>query len=501
MPNQYRQTRSRRLTGPVALLVGLAFLFLLFLVRPGQASPWAEVGDAQLRSDIQLLAAAGVVDDITTQWPLPWAGLMEALSKPQALAGQPAIIRAAAARILDKAQAQLATGAWQVSATFDATNTPSVVRGYDGLNRDKVESQIVAERMFNNTALRLSVGGELSDWKHPHGKLKLDGSYIAQTFGGMVVYAGEIPQWWGPGWISALSLSNNAQPFPQIGIERLSTARSRIPVLSWLGPWQVQFLVGWLDGPRIDKNTLFNGLHVSFNPLPGLEIGLSRTEEFCGEHHPCKPLAFYFNPNNDPRHPNHVNDEVNIDLHFTGTAWGTAYEIYTQMMNEDTGPFVHSGTSHLFGASLWLPVRASTARITAEYTDSIATRNIFSFGDVFHGFAYNNGGYPDGWRYRGRTLGFSLDSDSRLASLQMSWINDRHSIYTLSFHHAWISTPQNTLGNVVTAAPVTINLGEARVKFPLSWATFEIAGRVQDDQPRPQHGFKISLEAAMTFKF
>ncbi|MEY4964874.1 MAG: hypothetical protein RL274_457 [Pseudomonadota bacterium] len=30
------------------------------------ASPWAEVGDNQLRSDIQLLAAAGVVDDVTT---------------------------------------------------------------------------------------------------------------------------------------------------------------------------------------------------------------------------------------------------------------------------------------------------------------------------------------------------------------------------------------------------------------------------------------------------
>jgi len=103
-------------------------------------------------------------------------------------------------------------------------------------------------------------------------------------------------------------------------------------------------------------------------------------------------------------------------------------------------------------------------------------------------------------RYRGRTLGFSLDSDSRLASLQTSWINDRNWIYTLSFHRAWISTPQNSWGNVVTTAPVAIDFGEARVKFPLSGATFEIAGRLQDDQPRPKSGFEASVEAAVSFK-
>jgi hypothetical protein len=53
--------------------------------------------------------------------------------------------------------------------------------------------------------------------------------------------------------------------------------------------------------------------------------------------------------------------------------------------------------------------------------------------------------------------------------------------------------------NVVTTAPVKINLGEARIKMPLSWATIELAGRLQDDQPRPDHGFEASVEAALTF--
>ncbi|HWY65371.1 MAG TPA: hypothetical protein VNX61_09160, partial [Rhizomicrobium sp.] len=58
---------------------------------PAGASPWAEVGDNQLRADIELLQARGVVDDITTQWPLPWQSLLADLSRAN-MAAQPASI-------------------------------------------------------------------------------------------------------------------------------------------------------------------------------------------------------------------------------------------------------------------------------------------------------------------------------------------------------------------------------------------------------------------------
>ncbi|HTY50340.1 MAG TPA: hypothetical protein VMB48_11690, partial [Steroidobacteraceae bacterium] len=44
------------------------------------AAPWADVGDAQLRSDIEQLAAAGIIANITTQWPIPWGGLLDRLT-------------------------------------------------------------------------------------------------------------------------------------------------------------------------------------------------------------------------------------------------------------------------------------------------------------------------------------------------------------------------------------------------------------------------------------
>ncbi len=151
---------------------------------------------------------------------------------------------------------------------------------------------------------------------------------------------------------------------------------------------------------------MYDGLRITFSPLPGLEIGLSRTQELCGESHRCNPIVDYFHFANDPKNVDHTNDEGTVDIRYTNRLGGVPFELYTQLMNEDSSPINHSGTSHLFGGSVWIPVGGNPVRFTLEYTDSVATADIFSFGDYFHGFSYNNYDYLDGMRYRGQTLGF-----------------------------------------------------------------------------------------------
>src|ERR1700678_3883901 len=73
---------------------------------PGLASPWAEVGDAQLRSDVEILAAAGIIDGITTHWPVPWKGIYRDLEAAGSLNDQPAYVRAAAERLMRGAVAE-----------------------------------------------------------------------------------------------------------------------------------------------------------------------------------------------------------------------------------------------------------------------------------------------------------------------------------------------------------------------------------------------------------
>jgi hypothetical protein len=99
-------------TGYLGRKVAFALLLWASAIMPSTASPWAEVGDNQLRADIELLQAAGVVDDVTTQWPLPWRSLLTDLSHAD-MAGQPASVQAAVRRVLTRAEVATAKGCFR----------------------------------------------------------------------------------------------------------------------------------------------------------------------------------------------------------------------------------------------------------------------------------------------------------------------------------------------------------------------------------------------------
>lgn len=502
-------------------LYGLAIVVAFIAISRrdcAEASPWAEVGDSQLRSDVEVLAAAGIIDDVTTQWPLPWGGILYRLERASSLDGEPDYVRAAADRLEQDGQAAIAVGRVNYALTSDFTNLPEVVRGFDALGREDAQSEVSGEWMGEDTTVRLEIGAQSLN-RYDHQTLVPDGSFAMQRVGNAAIYAGYITHWWGPGWDTALSLSNNARPFPQVGITRIDTTPFSSPWLSWIGPWQTDFLVGLLNGPRLARNTLFDALRVSANPIPGLELALARLQELCGSNqpptnyfngiHPCKPVAEFVNVRNDPAHPSESKDEVDFDIRYTNRFRQVSFALYTQEMNRDTGPFIHSETSHLFGLSAWVPTRDTAVRFTAEYADTISTRNFFSFNDDLYGQTYWDYKYQDGWQYRDRTLGSSLDTDSRLASFHASWLGTRDWTYTLTYYRASISSPNtptmnssiNAAGaNRVSAIPVTIDIGEARVHIPFDHFCMDFAARLQDDQPRPDRGFTAAGEIGITYR-
>ena len=56
-----------------------------------------------------------------------------------------------------------------------------------------------------------------------------------------------------------------------------------------------------------------------------------------------------------PSNPGLDNGQGNIDIKYSTTIGGMPYQVYLQLMNEDSNPIVHSGTAHVFGASTWVP--------------------------------------------------------------------------------------------------------------------------------------------------
>ncbi len=127
------------------------------------AGPWAEVGDAQLRSDVDLLAAAGVIDDITMQWPLPWGGVLNRLDGDWA--DQPDFIRDAALRVRTRGLAETQIDTLHATASFDATSTPNFIRGFDALGRETVHGQVGAEYIWSSTAVHLVLGAKSTDMR------------------------------------------------------------------------------------------------------------------------------------------------------------------------------------------------------------------------------------------------------------------------------------------------------------------------------------------------
>ena len=486
------------LTRPLAGCAACALLLCACVALPAGASPWAEVGDNQLRADLELLQAAGVAKEITVQWPLPWQSLSADLSRAD-LVGQPVAVQQAVQRLLARARAETAPGmtAW---ASLDATNKPGLVYGFDSLGRGEGQAQLALELNSGIFSGRLALGGITRDFGAASNKIMPDGSYLSARLGGVRVYAGYLDHWWGPGQISTLQLSNNSRPMPQIGFMRSSTQASSWPILRWLGPWQLEFFIAKFDGPQIQSGVYYDATRLTVNPLPGLELGVAKTEQICGAGHYCNPVGDYFTNFDFSTHPNNVNGEGAFDIKYSRKIASLPFQIYAQLMNEDYAWTTSSGSSYLAGASIFLPTAGSPVKLTMEYTDTVATKTPFDFSRNIFGYTYTDTQFPDGMHYRGRTLGFSLDTDSTLLSLQGNWSDAAGRFYELSLHHATIASKQANV-SYVTTAPVIVNMVEARISLPLTLGGrsthLDLAGRLQDDQPRPHNGFAAALEVAL----
>jgi hypothetical protein len=97
--------------------------------------------------------------------------------------------------------------------------------------RGEGQAQLSLEGTGGIFSGRISLGALTQNYRGNSVKLMREGSYGSVRLGDALVYAGYLDHWWGPGQISALSVSNNARPLPQVGIERAQTTVSSWPVL------------------------------------------------------------------------------------------------------------------------------------------------------------------------------------------------------------------------------------------------------------------------------
>ena len=87
---------------------------------------------------------------------------------------------------------------------------------------------------------------------------------------------------------------------------------------------------------------------------------------------------------------------------------------YTQWIGEDEAGGLPSKFLGLGGVETWTQTPLGSLRLRAEYADTACT---FTREEPDFNCAYRNGLFPQGYAYRGRIIGHSMDNDSRMKSV------------------------------------------------------------------------------------
>lgn len=446
-------------------------LSLLAAAAPVVAAPWLAPGDAALRRDVERLAAAGLIAGPVNAWPLPVAQLCADGRRPAA----PAL--AAAARRVEAACAAARRDG--VAADLGVATSPALIRGFADAPRADSEASVALSRRIGR--LHLSVGLGQRD-----GRLNADRSFAALDLGGWALYGGYVDHWWGPGRENALLLSTNAPPFPKLGLRRTTPAPIDLPVLRALGPVGVEMFAGVLTETRDDfDHPALIGMRVAVAPAPGLEIGLNRALQLCGAGRPCSlglivdGLIGLGNRDNSGTPDEPGNQLAGFDISYRRQIGAVTAHAYLEMEGEDENNLLVEQFGRLAGIELGGVASADGARWTlhAEAVDTLAVK-LFG-GKDYPGSFYNHHLYSDGYRYRGRALGSSLDGDGRLLAVagSLTDADDRR------VDAGWRAVDLNRSGTAshpLARVPLSFDQLAGGIELPAAAGRLRVEARIAD---------------------
>jgi hypothetical protein len=198
-----------------------------------------------------------------------------------------------------------------------------------------------------------------------------------------------------------------------------------VPVLSLLGPWRFITFMGQLEGDRDDyENPWLFGMRMEIRPIPSLQIAASRSAQWCGDGRPCDLGTFWDlligNDNDQDLDEQPGNQLAGFDLRWTWPGARVPLALYAQGIGEDEAGFMPSKYLGLFGAETWGEAFGGTWRAHLEYADTACD---FPSSPPEFGCAYTNVIYTDGYRYRDRALGHSMDADGEMLGLGALWVD------------------------------------------------------------------------------
>lgn len=401
---------------------------LSFLVAgswvPAQADAgWLESGDTSLRLDLQLLNDAEVIRLPISTWPIPRAALRHALADARTHFAASKSVAAA----LDRVRARMEVRPRVQFSVWVSGGEPGLLRDFDSLAREDGELGAHVDLSSGRFSASVKLNGvtDPSDGQ----EVRLDGSHGTMQWGNWLLSVNALDRWWGPGHQGSLILSNNARPMPTATVERAEARAFQSPWLSWLGPWRMSFGISQMESERADIDApLFMAWRVTVMPSRKIEIGLSRTAQFCGEQLECNldvlgnllvgndNVGIDATPENEPG-----NQMAGFDIRWSSPLANLPYAIYAQYIGEDESSYLPAKYLAQLGLEVWKPLHdGGVVQGFFEYTTTTCSAS--TDRGPYYGCAYNQGRFNvEGYRYRGRVLGYTTDRDAENWTLGANW--------------------------------------------------------------------------------
>ena len=411
---------------------GVALLWGLSPLAMAASVPWTPSLSA--RHAIELLVDDGGLPLTVSQWPLPRDAVQRALDTlPAEL---PPALDAARAQVQAELRSQQAS---RVGLTLRDRKDALAGFGDDATPGSSLQ---LRSGELVGPHLAIQAGGRLdsvADSGESRATARLDDSAIAVDAFGIQAQAWAHRSWWGPGWQSALPLSNNAPALDGVGFQRAAVLPSESPWLSWLGPWNMDFFVARTEGEPLapGSNPLVTGWRLTARPWPLLEIGLTRMAQFGGTGH-AETLGSFARAVVGS-HANAQTGEAQSRDSGNGLAggdlrlrcpFGVRCAVYTQIMGEDDRKHLPYKYMEVLGTEVWSA--SGETRLYFEAAE-VGCRETWR-KPTTPSCAYLNYAYQNGFTNGNRWLGASVGSDGKL--LTLGWINaDWDSTVRLDYGH------------------------------------------------------------------
>ena len=428
----------------VMLLWSLCTRFVLFVLLVSACSVSAEVlappGDIRLRQDIELLNDTRVLDMPSTAWPLSWGEIHTALGGVDR-GGLTSVQQTAYERLFRQSRDALESGAWRLRLRASLGDRVRVIRTFAATPRESRE--VALSMTWVDDWWTVHLAGTLVDDARDGDRLRPDGTYLGAAVGNWLVTAGWQSRWWGPGRDGSLIMGNNHRPAPGLSVRRNVSWPFASRWLSWLGPWTLTGFAEWLDDERWVKDALLLGIRGSIRPVKGLEIGVSRTAQWCGAGRPCRwrilgglllgrdNRGVNVSARNEPG-----NQLGGIDIRWS-LPGGVPVTAYLQWIGEDGrggGEGIGSWLRQL-GVEFHGRLGSLSHRTHVEVSDTQCREGGFGFSGGKPNCAYEHGIYRSGYRYRGRVMGHGMDGDGLSYSLGVTLVQSSSHVWNLSLRH------------------------------------------------------------------